>query len=88
VLEQAPANEDQAVALAEVLLMRAEADIAFRRDLEAWWAQTSQIRTGPGSVTSTITGGSQYGPVLQGRDFTGLTFNVGSSPERSEGSSG
>lgn len=29
-----------------------------------------------GDVTSTIIGGTQYGPVLQGRDFTGLTFSA------------
>ncbi|MFJ9841668.1 hypothetical protein ACIRYZ_14595 [Kitasatospora sp. NPDC101155] len=27
-----------------------------------------------GSVSNTISGGTQYGPVLQGRDFSGLSF--------------
>lgn len=29
-----------------------------------------------GDVTSTIRGGTQYGPVVQGRDFTNLTFSA------------
>jgi hypothetical protein len=38
-----------------------------------------QIRV-DGGVTNTISGGSQYGPVLQGRDFTGLTFGPPAPP--------
>jgi hypothetical protein len=30
-----------------------------------------------GDVTSTISGGTQYGPVVQGRDFPDLTFSAG-----------
>ena len=30
-----------------------------------------------GDVASTISGGTQYGPVVQGRDFTDLTFSAG-----------
>ena len=33
-----------------------------------------------GDVTNTISGGTQYGPVLQGRDFTGLTFGSPAPP--------
>ena len=33
-----------------------------------------------GNVTNTISGGNQYGPVLQGRDFTGQTFGSPASP--------
>ena len=83
-LEQAPGN-DRAVALAEALLARAGADTAFRQELETWWTQASQLRTGRGDVTSTITGGTQYGPVLQGRDFTGLTFQASPMPQPPEG---
>jgi hypothetical protein len=77
-VEQAPGNQAYAVALGEALLARADADATFRRDLESWWAEASQVHADPSSVTNTIRGGTQYGPVLQGRDFTGLTFN--SSP--------
>jgi hypothetical protein len=31
-------------------------------------------------VTNTISGGYQYGPVLQGRDFIGLTFGATPAP--------
>ena len=75
-LEQAPADEQKAVALAEVLLTRAGADTEFRRELEAWWAQAEPVRVSSGNVTNTISGGTQQGPVLQGRDFRGLTFGA------------
>ena len=73
-LEQAPAEERRAVALAEVLVARAGADGEFRAALETWWTQASQIKVG-GDVNNTISGGTFNAPVLQGRDFTGLTFN-------------
>jgi hypothetical protein len=81
-LEQAPGVQGRALALAKVLIARADADMAFRQALESWWGQASQVRTGEGNVGNTISGGNQYGPVLQGRDFTGLTFGstAGMSP--------
>ncbi len=82
-LEQAPADQGRAVALGQALLTRAGADPAFQRELESWWTQASQVHTGQGNVTSTISGGTQYGPVVQGRDFTGLTFNSGPPPQPS-----
>jgi hypothetical protein len=72
-LEQAPADQGRAVALAGVLLARGGADAGFGQALAAWWDQASQVRVG-GEVANTVSGGTQYGPVLQGRDFTGLTF--------------
>lgn len=75
-LQRAPADEGRAVALAEVLLARAGADAKFRRALEGWWEQASLMRTGEGNVSNTITGGVQHGPVLQGRDFSNVTFGA------------
>jgi hypothetical protein len=75
-LEQAPADEGRAVALAEVLVARAGSDAEFRQALQAWWEQAGRIRTGAGDVTNRISGGTQHGPVLQGRDFTGITFGA------------
>ena len=74
-LQQAPGDERRAVALAEVLLARSGADDEFGRALESWWQQAEPIRAGLniGDVTNTISGGSQQGPVLQGRDFN-ITF--------------
>jgi tetratricopeptide (TPR) repeat protein len=60
-------------------MARADADSEFRDALQAWWDQASQIRI-EGDVTNTVAGGTQYGPVLQGRDFSGLTFGSSSAP--------
>lgn len=84
-VERAPGDERYAAALGEALLARADADAAFRRELENWWAQARQVHTGPGSVANTISGGTQHGPVLQGRDFTALTFNASPPPQPSGG---
>jgi hypothetical protein len=73
-LQRSP-DQQKAIALAEALLARSTADDQFRRALESWWQQAEPIRASIGKVTNTISGGNQYGPVLQGRDFTGLTFN-------------
>jgi hypothetical protein len=78
-LQQVPASQEKAVALAEVLVARAAADAGFGEALAAWWQQASQVLVG-GDVTNTISGGTQYGPVLQGRDFTGLTFTTLAPP--------
>ena len=77
-LQQAPGDQQKAVALAEALLARSGADDEFRRDLENWWVQAEQIRASLniGDVTNTISGGTQYGPVLQGRDFSNITFGT------------
>ena len=77
--EQAPADEQRAVALAEVLVARADADGEFREALQAWWEQASQLHIG-GDVTNTISGGTFHGPVLQGRDLGGLTFGPPAPP--------
>ena len=43
-LEDSPADQDRAMALAGALLARANADSGFRQGLEGWWAQASQVR--------------------------------------------
>jgi hypothetical protein len=78
-LEQAPADERRAVALAEVLVARADADSEFRQALAEWWEQASQIHI-EGDVTNTISGGTFSAPVLQGHDFTGLAFGSPAPP--------
>ena len=82
-LQQSPGDRQKAVALAEVLLARAEADAGFDRALRDWWAQAEPVRREIGNVTNSISGGTQYGPVLQGRDFTDLTF--GAAPRAPSG---
>jgi hypothetical protein len=76
-LQQAPSDQRKAVALAEQLLARAAADAGFGQELNAWWEQAEPVRAPLGiTVTNTISGGTQYGPVLQGQNFSGITFGA------------
>ena len=79
-LQESPADRQKAVALAEVLLARAETDPWFGQALQEWWKQAEPVRDKIGDVTNTVSGGTQYGPVLQGRDFTDLTFTMSPAP--------
>jgi hypothetical protein len=79
-LQQAPGDRQKAVALAEVLLARAGADDGFKHALLSWWEQAEPVRVSIGNVTNTISGGTQFGPVLQGRDFSNLSFGVPPPP--------
>jgi hypothetical protein len=82
-LQQRPSDQHNAVALAEALLARAGTDEEFRRALEGWWQRAEPIRASlnAGNVTNTISGGAQYGPVLQGRDFSNITFGAPAAPD-------
>jgi hypothetical protein len=75
-LRQDPGDQHKAVALAQALLARSGSDDEFRRALESWWQQAEPIRASIGNVTNTISGGTQHGPVLQGRDFNSITFSA------------
>ena len=77
-LQQAPGDRRKAEALAGVLLARSGVDEEFGRALEGWWQQAEPIRVSIGNVVNTVSGGTQQGPVLQGRDFSNITF--GASP--------
>nr|WP_110952815.1 hypothetical protein [Streptomyces sp. SID7805] len=73
-LECAPSDPFRAQALATALEIRAALDDDFRALLEVW---RQQLQTASdGEVRNRISGGTQNGPVLQGRDFSGLTFNI------------
>jgi hypothetical protein len=74
--QQAPADREKAIALAEALLARSGADAEFRQALESWWQRAEPIRASIGNVTNTVSGGTQQGPVLQGRDFSNITFGA------------
>jgi len=74
-LEQNPANEERARALAEVLIARASTDVDFGQALQNWWQQARILHIGD-RTTNTISGGTQRGPVLQGRDFGNITFGA------------
>lgn len=75
-LQQSAGNATKAVELAEALLARAHVDPWFERALRRWWKEAGPVRASLGDVTSTISGGTFYSPVLQGRDFTDLTFGA------------
>ena len=75
---QEPGDRQRAVALAEALLARSGADGEFRQALESWWQQAEPVRVSIGNVANTIIGGTQRGPVLQGRDFSNITFGTSS----------
>lgn len=83
-VEQAPVEESRALLLAQVLVDRANSDLSFRTELESWIAKANHVRFEAGSVTNTVSGGVQHGPVLQGRDFSGLTFNSGTPSQTGE----
>ena len=86
-LQGSPDDQRKAVALAEVLLARAAADPGFDQALREWWVQAGPVREKTGDVTNTISGGTFSGPVLQGRDFTGLTFGAAPAPPARPGES-
>jgi hypothetical protein len=79
-VEQIPADKGRALELARVLVARADSDPSFRAELESWLGEASRVRIESGSVTNTISGGSQHGPVLQGRDFSNVTFGAAPAP--------
>jgi hypothetical protein len=79
---QGSPDQGKAVALAEVLLARAAADPGFDQALGEWWEQATPVREKTGDVTNMISGGTFSGPVLQGRDFTGLSFVAAAPPAR------
>jgi hypothetical protein len=75
-LSQAPDDVERARALSEALNRRAEQDPTFRADLTQWQQQAHLLRIGDGNAHNAISGGTQHGPVVQGRDFSGITFNT------------
>ncbi|MEU4927384.1 hypothetical protein AB0G54_12920 [Streptomyces yokosukanensis] len=71
-----PDNAAHAQALATALGVRAALDGEFRVLLEEWWQGAAQA-SADGDAHNTISGGVQNAPVVQGRDFSGLTFHLG-----------
>jgi hypothetical protein len=62
------------------LVARWGVDAEFGRALRDWWALADPVRERIGDFTNTISGGPFSGPILQGRDFSNLTF--GTTPAR------
>jgi hypothetical protein len=82
-LESAPADrrQDMAMALAQALVTRADADEDFGQMLAGWLAQASQVHVSQGNVTNTITGGTFHGSVTQARDVTNVTHGGPAAPQ-------
>ncbi|MFE0422693.1 hypothetical protein [Streptomyces sp. NPDC058953] len=78
-LEDNPTDALRAQALATALGVRAALDGEFRVLLEEWRLQ-AESESGA-VVHNSIRGGIQNGPVVQGRDFSGLTFTMTPAPE-------
>lgn len=78
-LTEAPGDVRRGTELVGVLIERADTDDEFARNPAAWWTQAREMRTG-GDVSNVISGGIQYGPVAQGRDFGSLTFGSPTGP--------
>lgn len=83
-LAEDPADPMRAQALATALGVRAALDGEFRVLLDEWW-QRAQASSSGGDVHNSISGGTQNGPVLQGRDFSSLTFNMTRTTASSDG---
>jgi hypothetical protein len=77
-LSEAPGEPARAEALRSALVARAAEDPEFAAALASWRHRVPALSEG--SVTNTISGGTQYGPVIQGRDFSGITFNSPPAP--------
>ncbi|TWF89748.1 hypothetical protein [Streptomyces capillispiralis] len=80
-LAQNPDELERAQRLSTALAVRSALDAEFRLALESWWQQAESVRTGESTVTNEISGGTQYGPVVQGRDFSSLTVTAHASAE-------
>ncbi|MFI9273330.1 hypothetical protein ACIGXM_21800 [Kitasatospora sp. NPDC052896] len=79
-LAQDPGELERAQRLSTALAVRAALNAEFRLALESWWQQAQSVRTNEGAVTNQVSGGTQYGPVVLGRDFSGLTITNQGSP--------
>ncbi|WUH95243.1 hypothetical protein OG900_37205 [Streptomyces sp. NBC_00433] len=79
-LQEAPGDLERAHILSTALAVRAAVDPEFSSELRLWHQQAKLVRTGDGDVHNVISGGNQYGQVLLGRDFSGLSFTTASPP--------
>jgi len=64
--------------LSTALAVRAALDTEFHAGLRRWSELAQSLDSG--DIHNEITGGSFTGPVLQGRDFSGITFTTQPPP--------
>ncbi|MEU3224464.1 hypothetical protein ABZ695_15050 [Streptomyces sp. NPDC006976] len=67
-------DPNRAQALVTALHVRAALDEEFRVRLDEWWRETQVA--GRSQVNNNVSGNVTDGAVLQGRDFSNLTFNM------------
>ncbi|MCX2925258.1 hypothetical protein [Streptomyces sp. NEAU-W12] len=79
-LGQAPDDQERARALSAALAARTSLDPDFDAGLRQWHEGARLALTEDGGVRNSISGGNQYGPVIQGRDFSGLSFGTQPPP--------
>jgi hypothetical protein len=80
-LGQKPDDREAAARLASVLRARAEADADFRTAMQTWLVRAYAVfPASVGYVHNEISGGTQNGPVLLGRDFSGITIGATAPP--------
>ncbi|GAA4568750.1 hypothetical protein GCM10023100_20920 [Actinocorallia cavernae] len=77
-LGEAPGEPARAEALRSGLVARATEDPEFATALAGWRRRAQPLSEG--SVTNTISGGTHGGSVIQGRNFSGVTFNGPPTP--------
>ncbi|WP_119582260.1 hypothetical protein [Streptomyces europaeiscabiei] len=75
-LGQGPTDPVRAQALSTALAVRAALDTDFRAGLQLWHEQAKLVHAGDAEVHNTISGGTQSGPVFQGRDYSGISFAI------------
>jgi ABC-type glycerol-3-phosphate transport system substrate-binding protein len=73
-----PADEDALAALRLAVRKALAADSGLQDQVRDMLARAGVSISG--DVTNTISGGTQHGPVLQGRDFSNLSFGAAPAP--------
>ncbi|MGW1813516.1 hypothetical protein ACWCQM_08075 [Streptomyces sp. NPDC002125] len=72
-LQEDSTDPNRSQALATALHVRAALDEEFRLRLDEWWRRA---QAAGGEAHNSVSGGTQNGPVIQGRDFSDLTFHM------------
>ncbi|MFD4555364.1 hypothetical protein ACFWP5_13780 [Streptomyces sp. NPDC058469] len=82
-LAESPDEVGRAHALSTALAVRAALDADFQADLRRWYELANSLDTG--SFHNEISGGTFAAPVVQGRDFSHISFQTPSSPQAEPG---
>jgi hypothetical protein len=75
-LQARPDDPAAAGRLLDVLTSRAATEPDFEAALAQWARRAASGVPGEGMVHNEVSGGVQYGPVLQGRAFSGISFTI------------